>query len=83
MIISLSAVAAVSASVLLIPGWHGGLRFVSLLVARTPGTWAYRAINAVGLCKALRLCPFNDSMNTRAVARRATPSGRIGLNQSR
>jgi hypothetical protein len=28
-------------------------------------------------------CPFNDSMNTRAVARRAPPSGRIGLNQSR
>ena len=28
-------------------------------------------------------CPFNDSMNIRAVARRATPSGRIGLNQSR
>jgi hypothetical protein len=28
-------------------------------------------------------CPFNDSMNTRAGARRAPPSGRIGLNQSR
>src|SRR6476619_2663680 len=36
------------------PGWHRGLRVVPLLVARTPGTWPYRAINAAGLCKALR-----------------------------
>jgi hypothetical protein len=36
------------------PGRHRGLRLVSLLVARTPGTRPYRAINAAGLREALR-----------------------------
>jgi transposase len=35
------------------PGWHRGLRLVSLLVARTSGTRPYRAIDAASLCKAL------------------------------
>jgi hypothetical protein len=29
--------------VVTMPGWHRGLRLVSPLVARTPGTWPYRA----------------------------------------
>src|SRR5258705_5344963 len=36
------------------PGWHRGLRLVSPLVTRTPGTWPYRAINAASLREALR-----------------------------
>src|SRR5471032_1672971 len=36
------------------PGWHRGLRLVAPLVARTPGTRSYRAINAAGLREALR-----------------------------
>ena len=36
------------------PGWHRGLRLVSPLVARTAGTWPYRAIDAAGLREALR-----------------------------
>ena len=36
------------------PGWHRGLRLVSLLVARAPGTRPYRAIDAAGLREALR-----------------------------
>ena len=36
------------------PGWHRGLRLVAPLVARTPGTWPYRAIDAAGLREALR-----------------------------
>ncbi len=36
------------------PGWHRGLRLVSLLVARTSGTRPYLAIDATSLCKALR-----------------------------
>jgi hypothetical protein len=35
------------------PGWHRGLRHVASLVARTPGTRPYRAINAAGLREAL------------------------------
>src|SRR5271166_3135943 len=35
-------------------GWHRGLRLVSLLVARAPGTWSYCAADAAGLCEALR-----------------------------
>jgi len=37
-----------------LPGRHRGLRLVSLLVSRTPGTRPYRAINAASLRKALR-----------------------------
>ena len=33
-------------------GIEAGL--VAPLVARTPGTWSYRAIDAAGLCEALR-----------------------------
>ena len=35
-------------------GWHRSLRLVSPLVTRAPGAWPYRAINAAGLCQALR-----------------------------
>ena len=35
-------------------GWHRGLRIVAPLVARTPGTRPYRAIDAAGLREALR-----------------------------
>src|SRR5260221_14747876 len=38
-------------------GWHRGLRLVPLLVARTQGTWPYRAINAAGLREALTPYP--------------------------
>ena len=38
----------------ILPGWHRGLRLVSPLVSRTPGTWPYRAINAASLREALR-----------------------------
>ena len=36
------------------PGWHRGLRLVAPLVARAPGTWPYRAVDAAGLREALR-----------------------------
>ena len=36
------------------PGWHRGLRLISPLVARTPGTRSYRSADAAGLCEALR-----------------------------
>src|SRR5258708_21366663 len=36
------------------PARHRRLRLVSLLVARTPGTWPYRAINAASLREAIR-----------------------------
>src|SRR5882757_7905206 len=37
-----------------VPDWHRGLRLVSLLVARTSGTWTYCAIDAASLREALR-----------------------------
>jgi len=36
-----------------LPHRHRSLRFLTLLVARTTGTWAYSAAYAAGLCKAL------------------------------
>jgi hypothetical protein len=36
------------------PGWHRGLRLVSLLVARTSGARPYRPIDAASLREALR-----------------------------
>src|SRR5438105_5433228 len=38
----------------IVPDRHGGLRFIALLVARTPGTWPHRSPDAAGLCEALR-----------------------------
>ena len=35
------------------PGRHRGLRLVAPLVARTPGTWSHRAVDAAGLREAL------------------------------
>src|ERR1700730_13783965 len=37
-----------------LPRWHRSLRFLTLLVARTTGAWAYGAAYAAGLRKALR-----------------------------
>jgi transposase len=37
-----------------VPGWNRGLRNVTSLVARAQGTRAYRALDAAGLCEALR-----------------------------
>ena len=37
-----------------VPGWYRGLRHVASLVARTHGAWAYRAVDAAGLCEAVR-----------------------------
>jgi transposase len=36
------------------PGRHRGLRLVAPLVARAPGTWSHRAVDAAGLREALR-----------------------------
>jgi len=33
------------------PGWHRGLRLISPLVARTPGTRSYRSADAAGYVK--------------------------------
>ena len=33
------------------PGWHRSLRLVAPLVARAPGTWPYRAIDAAAYVK--------------------------------
>ena len=37
-----------------LPRWHRSLRFLTLLVARIAGAWAYGAAYAAGLRKALR-----------------------------
>ena len=37
-----------------LPNRHRGLRLIARLVARTPGTWSYRAADAAGLREALR-----------------------------
>ena len=37
-----------------VPRWYRGLRHVASLVARTQGARAYRALDAAGLCEALR-----------------------------
>ena len=39
--------------VLVFSGRHRGLRLVAPLVARAPGTWPYRAVDATGLREAL------------------------------
>ena len=36
-----------------VPCWHRGLRFVTLLVARATGARPHRAADAAGLCEAL------------------------------
>jgi hypothetical protein len=43
-----------------VSGRHRGLRLVPLLVARTSGTWSYRAIDAASLTKGLAMLP-NDN----------------------
>src|SRR5258705_4451855 len=53
-------------------GWHGGLRLVPLLVARTPGTWPYRAINAAGLCKPYVKRQKNDMADAEAICEAVT-----------
>ena len=36
------------------PGWHRGVRLISLLVARAPSPWSQGAADATGLREALR-----------------------------
>ena len=36
------------------PGWHRGVRLISLLVARAPRPWSQGAADATGLREALR-----------------------------
>jgi len=37
-----------------LPDRHGGVRLITLLVARAASPWPYRADDAAGLCEAIR-----------------------------
>jgi len=56
----------------MMPGRHRGFRLVSLLVARTPGTRPYRAINAAGLREALVKRQKNDAADAEAICEAVT-----------
>jgi hypothetical protein len=60
------------------PDWHGGLRLVSLLVARTPGSRPYRALDA-----AIRYAKVHGTKHrpwlTALLARRPTKVAAIAL----
>src|SRR5437879_3274750 len=48
-------------------GWRGGLRLVSLLVARTSGAWPYRATDATAYVKPYVKRQKNDAADAEAI----------------